>query len=469
MSDDEFSLGEKEEVSAVDSGAAQAENYADDEDRVSIDDFYDYMVKDWREGRRSSYDVYLQQGNIPGVDIYQILGMEPFAELTDEDIKRIDSWKNAWAKEAEKFQKTDISKKEDLVDAVGTLCAFFLNKKRNEEFREVIKDATWAQLSALIAEKCSDKLVELHEFTAILNAASEYGLLSDDLRAQTIETIKQQIENSDSKLQNIDEAFLEYYQKYTAQNSKNIIDNETNNKNLMEKYKELKLFDNQINNIEKEISDAQLEKDYKVFLKNLNISLRPAVDVFTEEYFNEFKNSHDLSQPLSAQDYANLSVMAKVSYGFSEEQWNKFESENGIVVDKGVSQEQFDTILNEEREAQQNEIQDLKLEIERLKRENELNKQPAVVQQSVVPARPRVRPVVSKPRVSEKKRSVALLLCLIFGGFGAHKFYAGRIKAGIVTFLACCIYIGWLFVLIDFIKILRGTFKDGRGLPVKNW
>ena len=466
MSDEEFSLGEKEEViSSTETGLSDSD--VKDDNRISIDDFYDLMVKDWREGRRASYDVYLQQGNIAGVTIYQIMGMEPFAELSDDDIKRIDSWKNAWAKEAEKFQKTDLSKKEDLVDAIGTLCAYFLNKKRNEEFREVIKNATWAQLSALIADKCSDKIVELYEFASILNAAAEYGLLSDELRAQTIETIKEQIKDSESSLQNIDEAFLEYFKKYTSQNSKNIIDNETNNKNLMEKYKELKLFDNQINNIEKEISDAQLGKDYKGFLKKLNISLRPAEDVFIEEYFNEFKNSHDLSQPLSAQDYANLSIMAKVSYGFSDEQWKRFESENGILVDKGVSQEQFDTILNEERESQQSEIQNLKLEIERLKRENELNKQPAVKVSSVVPSRP--RPVVTRPKVSEKKRSVALLLCLFLGGLGAHKFYTGRIKAGIFTCLACCIYIGWLFVLIDFIKILGGTFKDSKELPLKNW
>lgn len=69
MSDEEFSLGEKEEViSSTETGLSDSD--VKDDNRISIDDFYDLMVKDWREGRRASYDVYLQQGNIAGVTIY---------------------------------------------------------------------------------------------------------------------------------------------------------------------------------------------------------------------------------------------------------------------------------------------------------------------------------------------------------------------------------------------------------------
>lgn len=464
MSDEEFSLGEKEElISSPETGLSDSD--VKDDNRISIDDFYDLMVKDWREGRRASYDVYLQQGNIAGVTIYQIMGMEPFAELSDDDIKRIDNWKNAWAKEAEKFQKTDLSKKEDLVDAIGTLCAYFLNKKRNEEFREVIKNATWAQLSALIADKCSDKIVELYEFASILNAAAEYGLLSDELRAQTIETIKEQIKDSESSLQNIDEAFLEYFKKYTSQNSKNIIDNETNNKNLMEKYKELKLFDNQINDIEKEISDAQLKKDYKEFLKKLNISLRPAIEIFEEEYFNDFKNSHDLSKPLSVTDYATLSAVAKVSYNISEKDWKIFEIKKDISVAEKDTLEMNTEIIKQLENIKNNELQALKAELERIKNEPEQKKAVVVSNKKGALSNSKV-----KSKVSPKKRSISLLLCLFLGALGVHRFYVGKIVSGLLILILCLLKgLGLIIVIIDLISILAGKFKDSKGLLVKNW
>lgn len=66
---------------------------------------------------------------------------------------------------------------------------------------------------------------------------------------------------------------------------------------------------------------------------------------------------------------------------------------------------------------------------------------------------------------STKSKMVALLLCVFLGYFGAHQFYAGKIGAGILylcTFGLC----GVMWIL-DIIKILSGTFKDGNGLPIK--
>jgi TM2 domain-containing membrane protein YozV len=56
---------------------------------------------------------------------------------------------------------------------------------------------------------------------------------------------------------------------------------------------------------------------------------------------------------------------------------------------------------------------------------------------------------------------------LFLGSLGVHYFYVGRIGMGILWLLT-----GGLFgigLLIDFILILTGTFKDSYGRPIENW
>ena len=69
--------------------------------------------------------------------------------------------------------------------------------------------------------------------------------------------------------------------------------------------------------------------------------------------------------------------------------------------------------------------------------------------------------------VSEKSRTVALLLCIFLGVLGGHQFYSGKIGKGILyLFTAGLLGFG---VIIDFFKILFGSFKDSNGLPLKDW
>ena len=80
------------------------------------------------------------------------------------------------------------------------------------------------------------------------------------------------------------------------------------------------------------------------------------------------------------------------------------------------------------------------------------------------------RPVVQTvyveraPAVSNRSWGVALLLCLLFGVFGFHRFYVGKIASGLFFLLTC----GWLGLgwLIDVISILTGSFRDRDGLPL---
>jgi TM2 domain-containing membrane protein YozV len=68
---------------------------------------------------------------------------------------------------------------------------------------------------------------------------------------------------------------------------------------------------------------------------------------------------------------------------------------------------------------------------------------------------------------SEKKRLVALLLCLFVGVLGVHRFYVGKVGSGIAQLLT----LGGLgiWALIDLIMIICGAFKDNEGNAVTEW
>jgi len=69
--------------------------------------------------------------------------------------------------------------------------------------------------------------------------------------------------------------------------------------------------------------------------------------------------------------------------------------------------------------------------------------------------------------MSSKSRLITLLLCLFLGGFGAHRFYVGKIWTGVLMFVT----LGGLGIwsLIDMIMITVGTFKDASGEPITDW
>lgn len=66
-----------------------------------------------------------------------------------------------------------------------------------------------------------------------------------------------------------------------------------------------------------------------------------------------------------------------------------------------------------------------------------------------------------------KKYSTALILCLIFGLFGIHRFYTGYKTIGIIQILLTITIIGvplsLIWVIIDFMFILFGNYKLSNG------
>ncbi len=101
--------------------------------------------------------------------------------------------------------------------------------------------------------------------------------------------------------------------------------------------------------------------------------------------------------------------------------------------------------------------------------------------------------------VSSKSRGIAAILAFCIGFLGAHRFYTGKIKTGILmALLTICSFVSafllfiavykdfassFLFLLgflffglasvvwnfVDFIVILCGIFKDKDGKILKNW
>ena len=71
-------------------------------------------------------------------------------------------------------------------------------------------------------------------------------------------------------------------------------------------------------------------------------------------------------------------------------------------------------------------------------------------------------------QISPRSRLVALLLCLLVGWVGAHRFYVGKIGTGVLMILTVGGCFG-VWVLIDFVLIACGVFRDAHGRRVYRW
>ncbi|MBO4838703.1 MAG: TM2 domain-containing protein [Lachnospiraceae bacterium] len=67
--------------------------------------------------------------------------------------------------------------------------------------------------------------------------------------------------------------------------------------------------------------------------------------------------------------------------------------------------------------------------------------------------------------ISTYSKWTAFILCFLFGTFGVHRFYAGKIGTGLLWL--CTLGFGGIGWLVDIIMILSGSFTDKYGLPMK--
>lgn len=73
----------------------------------------------------------------------------------------------------------------------------------------------------------------------------------------------------------------------------------------------------------------------------------------------------------------------------------------------------------------------------------------------------------SMPESSEKKILPAFLICFFLGILGIHRFYVGKTGSGIAQLLTLGGLGVWVF--IDWIMIMCGSFKDSDGKPLTEW
>lgn len=69
--------------------------------------------------------------------------------------------------------------------------------------------------------------------------------------------------------------------------------------------------------------------------------------------------------------------------------------------------------------------------------------------------------------VSNRKLAPAVLLCILFGVFGAHRFYTGKTGTAILQLFT----LGGLgiWMTIDLIFLIVGAFKDKDGRTLTEW
>ncbi len=68
---------------------------------------------------------------------------------------------------------------------------------------------------------------------------------------------------------------------------------------------------------------------------------------------------------------------------------------------------------------------------------------------------------------TDKRILPAAILCFLFGVFGAHRFYIGKIGSAVAMLLT----LGGLgiWAIVDFILIVTGSFKDTHGVRITEW
>jgi TM2 domain-containing membrane protein YozV len=73
----------------------------------------------------------------------------------------------------------------------------------------------------------------------------------------------------------------------------------------------------------------------------------------------------------------------------------------------------------------------------------------------------------SRPTSSDKNALLTLILCVLFGYLGVHRFYLERYLSGLLYF-----FTGGLFgigVIVDVFLLITGNLGDSKGLKVDRW
>ncbi len=475
-----------EESLVVDNAATENPENASEKlpTRISIEQFYDLMVADFASSRGSDYHLYLLQGNVSPSVIYSVVGLPRFQAPEQDDVERIKEWCDDWSKESEKFQRVDIEKSEVTRECVDFLRSFFVNKIANEELNESLRKVSMGQLDVIIKSKCNDNVVELPEMLEIMENAESLGFLDNVDRKEFVAKVIEKIEKNSSRIDDVKSAFIRYFNERKSMDTVNAVNSEKNRQILFKKYKEFQTLHDRIYGNENSNDDAFYSNNLVAFLSECGLVLDSPVASFTDNYFESFKRSHDLSAPLSLSDFSELQAAATISYGLSQQEWSTFVSENAIAHETVATQSSIDEMnarIKAMEEAQKNSRQDeidaLNAKIAELEK-----KQDAAVKitntiqsgfktveggvksglNAVANAKSVVEKKVAEKKVeidqfrqqhtqqknqqqtqqeqqtqqpdaaSDRNKGAMILLCFFLGIFGLHHFYSGNKKKGVI-------------------------------------
>lgn len=73
--------------------------------------------------------------------------------------------------------------------------------------------------------------------------------------------------------------------------------------------------------------------------------------------------------------------------------------------------------------------------------------------------------IIKTSRLHEDRWLIALILCILVGSLGVHRFYTGNIVTGVlmlITLGGCGVW-----TIIDLIMIAANTYRDGNGNTLK--
>jgi TM2 domain-containing membrane protein YozV len=75
--------------------------------------------------------------------------------------------------------------------------------------------------------------------------------------------------------------------------------------------------------------------------------------------------------------------------------------------------------------------------------------------------------------VSDKSRLLALILAILVGAFGIHRFYVGKTGTGVAMVLLDLTLVGFavtgIWALVDCLFIAFGEFTDSQGYKLVEW
>ncbi len=372
---EEFSLGESDDLSlggaddfslseSMDSPSKEVEKNTDSD--VDIEQFYLDFVKSYDESTfgDNEYEDYILQGNINSLDIYTYFGLNPFQLPSDADKQRILDFCDKLSAEAEKLTRTNTAKRNTIVDCIGVYKGIFTSGK-SENIRNKLETGAWKKFEDTIESKCDDKIVEIDEMVELFKSGKRLGLYYDNESRNTFRNrLIEEIKKRNTEIESVDDAFKKWFQDYSAQNPKALLNTLQNRILIAGKYKNYKKDSDYINDESSNISDQQYIDNIENTLASIGLKLINPIEEL-EEYISKYVSEHNVDMKMLSEAEYNAFKTKADDLGITEKQWNDYIKGKNINY---ISDEQRITnltneSLNAKKEKRTNEVANKILEL----------------------------------------------------------------------------------------------------------